>query len=70
MNYHIEHHMYPGIPNYNLPALHELIKQDLPPTPDGLLATWRQIFATQRRQRAEPDFYQPVALPEKVGESP
>ena len=30
MNYHIEHHMYPGVPFYNLPKLHNAIYQSLP----------------------------------------
>ena len=34
MNYHLEHHMYPAVPYYNLPKLHELLKHDVPaPTP-------------------------------------
>jgi len=28
INYHIEHHLYPGIPWYNLPKLHAMLKQD------------------------------------------
>ena len=31
MNYHVEHHMFPMVPYYSLPALHEAIKHDLPP---------------------------------------
>lgn len=26
LNYHLEHHLFPGIPNYNLPKVHELLK--------------------------------------------
>ncbi len=28
-NYHLEHHLYPGVPWYNLPALHREIRQEL-----------------------------------------
>ncbi|QBG49141.1 fatty acid desaturase [Verrucomicrobia bacterium S94] len=30
MNYHIEHHMFPQVPYYNLPKLHELVRHDMP----------------------------------------
>ena len=43
MNYHIEHHMYANVPCYRLKELHEAIKHDLPPTPDGLWGVWRDI---------------------------
>ena len=29
MEYHIEHHVFPIVPSYNLPKLHELIKDQL-----------------------------------------
>jgi fatty acid desaturase len=28
INYHIEHHLYPGVPWYNLPKLHRLLQED------------------------------------------
>jgi fatty acid desaturase len=28
-NYHLEHHLYPGIPWYNLPQLHQTLRDDL-----------------------------------------
>jgi|CXWL01.1.fsa_nt_gi fatty acid desaturase len=27
VNYHIDHHLYPAVPHYNLPALHEALKR-------------------------------------------
>ena len=56
MNYHIEHHMYAAVPCYNLRKLHEKIRHDLPPCPRGLIATWKQIIAIHRRQRADPSY--------------
>jgi fatty acid desaturase len=28
VSYHLEHHLYPGVPHYNLPALHRALAQD------------------------------------------
>ena len=30
MEYHIEHHMFPMVPSYNLPKLYEVIKDQMP----------------------------------------
>jgi fatty acid desaturase len=45
MNFHIDHHMFTQVPCYRLPALHAVIRHDLPPASRGLLATWREISA-------------------------
>ncbi|MCE9614367.1 MAG: fatty acid desaturase [Lentisphaerae bacterium] len=63
MNYHIEHHMYAAVPCYNLRKLHRLCAPQLPPTPDGLLKTWRQIGAIIARQRTEPTYQFRPELP-------
>lgn len=63
MNYHTEHHMYAAVPCYNLGRLHRIIRPDLPPTADGLIAVWRQIAEIQKRQDADPDYRHVVALP-------
>jgi fatty acid desaturase len=64
MNYHIEHHMYAAIPCYNLPKLHALMKGQLPPTPDGLAATWTQIAAILKRQKEDPSYQFTAPLPD------
>jgi len=56
MNYHIEHHMYAAVPCYNLAKLHRLIQHDLPYCPHGLFETYKQIIATVKRQRVEPEY--------------
>jgi len=56
MNYHIEHHMYAAVPCYNLGKLHRAIKSDLPPCQHGLVATWKEIAAIQRKQEADPSY--------------
>lgn len=63
MNYHTEHHMYAAVPCYNLGKLHRLIRHDMPPCPNGLWATWRQIFAIQRRQQEDPAYQFVAELP-------
>ncbi|ROU03691.1 fatty acid desaturase [Histidinibacterium lentulum] len=63
MQYHIEHHMFPMVPYYNLPKLHELIKDDLPPPNTSILDAYREMFAAVKRQREEPGYYLKRELP-------
>lgn len=56
MNYHIEHHMFPMVPFYNLPQLNAAIKDDLPQPCDGLGGVFREIFAAIKRQRKDPAY--------------
>jgi len=67
MNYHTEHHMYAAVPCYRLPRLHQLVKDDLPPTPHGLVATWRQIAMILKRQENDPDYQYDPPLPDREG---
>lgn len=61
MNYHIEHHMYPGVPFYNLPKLHKAIAHESPRPYRGLIECWRHIPKLVRRQREDAAFsYVPV----------
>lgn len=57
MQYHLEHHMYPAVPFFNLPRLHELLKSDLPPAPHGLRATWREMLSIRDRKKVTPEYY-------------
>jgi fatty acid desaturase len=50
MNYHIEHHMYPAVPFYQLKALRKQLQDDLPPAPHGMRALLTEIAAVKRRQ--------------------
>ncbi|RLT37677.1 MAG: fatty acid desaturase [Chloroflexi bacterium] len=56
MNFHIEHHMFAGVPCYKLGRLHRAIAHDLPPSPDGLVATWQEIVAILRQQKVDPTY--------------
>ncbi len=66
MNYHIEHHMYAAVPCYNLGRLHEAIKHDLPESPRGLMAAWKEIIAIVKRQRLEPEYQYIPEMPQPV----
>jgi len=69
MQHHVEHHMFPAVPFYNLPRLRTAIASDLPPATHGLWATWRdEIFPVIRRQRADPNYVSVPPLPRNEGE--
>ena len=51
MNYHLEHHLFPAVPYYNLPQLHQELKAYLPPPKPSVLAAYREIIHALRRQR-------------------
>lgn len=65
MNYHIEHHMYAGVPCYNLEKLHWAIKSDLPRVNNGLVATWFEIIGILWRQSRDPEYQYIPSLPGK-----
>ena len=67
MNYHIEHHMFPAVPCYNLGRLHEVIKHDLPRSPRGLIMAWAEIIGIAKRQRIDPEYQYIPQLPSPVG---
>lgn len=69
MNFHTEHHMYAAVPCYNLRRLHQLIKHDLPPCPHGLLATWQEIAAIQKKQDADPSYQHVPQVPQRQAQA-
>ena len=64
MNYHIEHHMYAAVPCYRLGRLHKAIQHELPPSPVGLVATWREIVGILKRQKEDPSYQHIPTLPQ------
>lgn len=53
VNYHIEHHLYPAVPHYNLHLLHTLLKQRgilAGAEVRGFASTWRRVFAPTAAQ--------------------
>ena len=67
MEYHIEHHMYPAVPFFNLGKLRKAIEHDLPPAPYGLRATWKQLLEIHRQQRTNPNYAYVPVLPSVTG---
>ena len=63
MNYHVEHHMYPSVPFYNLGKLRQAIADDLPPATRGLWRSWAQMLPILWRQRRDPDYVFTPPLP-------
>ncbi len=62
MNWHIEHHMYAGVPCYNLGKLYREIQDDMP-APRTLLGAWREMRMVWNRQKREPDYEYDTPLP-------
>jgi fatty acid desaturase len=51
VNYHVEHHLYPAVPHYHLPALHRLLvdKGALQAAEvRDFAGTWQRVFAPRR----------------------
>ncbi len=64
MNWHLEHHMYAGVPCYNLAKLHQAVADDMP-APRTLLGAWREMREIWRRQQADPGYAYDTPVPEK-----
>ena len=53
MNWHTEHHMFAGVPCYNLKSLYYEIADQMP-KPRTLIEAWREMRATWRQQQSDP----------------
>ena len=62
MDYHIEHHMFAGVPCYNLKRLRREIAPDLPVRP-SVRGAWRGMRYAWTRQQTDPSFALDVPLP-------
>ena len=63
MQYHLEHHLYPNVPYYHLPALHQVIKDKCPPAYHGLWPVFAEMLPVLWRQRSEPGYHIQRPLP-------
>ena len=57
MNYHVEHHMFPLVPYFQLPKLHSAIAHDLPAPNRSIPAAYAEMVPALLRQRTDPDFH-------------
>ncbi len=64
MNWHIEHHMFAGVPCYNLHKLHKAVRHELPYVWKNIPEMWFHIITCLYRQKYEPGY---VYIPELPG---
>jgi len=64
MQYHVEHHMFPAVPFYNLGKLRKAIEHDLPPATHGLWATWVHLLEVVKKQKEDPAYVFVPKLPQ------
>lgn len=62
MNWHTEHHMYAGVPCYNLKKLHAELATDMP-EPRTLSGAWREMRMIWQRQKTDPGYQFDTPLP-------
>jgi fatty acid desaturase len=55
MNYHIEHHMFPQVPYFNLPKLHEVVKHDYPAPNPSIWSAFKESIYAIRQQQKDPN---------------
>ena len=63
MEYHIEHHMFPTVPSYNLPKLHKMIKDQMPLAKKGLWGAYKEILPAIFRQAKNPNYKIKLSIP-------
>jgi fatty acid desaturase len=63
MNYHVEHHMFPMVPYYRLPELHEEVKHDCAPVYPSMWAAYKEIIPAIMRQLKDQEYYVRRELP-------
>jgi fatty acid desaturase len=67
MQYHVEHHMFPAVPFFNLGRLRQAIGHDLPPATQGLIGTWKEMLAIHKKTQVDPSYCLTPVLPQSSG---
>ena len=62
MEYHLEHHMYPMVPAYNLKKLHKVIKDQIPKPKNGFIDAYKEILPVIFKQVKNPNYKLKVKL--------
>ena len=62
MGWHIEHHMFAGVPCYNLHKLHAEVAENMP-APRTLIGAWKEMRQIWEEQKKNPDFEFDTPLP-------
>jgi len=62
MEYHLEHHMYPMIPSYNLEKLQNEIKDQLPKPFNGLYSFYKAVLPSVIKLATNPEGYYKVHI--------
>jgi len=63
MEYHLEHHMFPMVPAYNLKKLHQYVKKQMPRPKNGLWDAYKEIIPAILKQSRNPNYILKVELP-------
>ncbi len=57
MEDHVEHHIFPRVPFFNLDKLHKAVRDQMPAPYRGLWSAWKEIIPTLMRQRFDVNYY-------------
>ena len=55
--------MFPQVPSYNLPKLHEMLKGQMPPARVGLWGAYKEIIPALFKQAKNPEYKIPLSIP-------
>lgn len=59
---HVEHHIYPVVPSYNLPKLHKILCNEVT-EPKNLINCWKEMFEIAREKDLHPENeYVPIKI--------
>lgn len=64
MEYHVEHHMFPSVPSWNLPKLQNLIKDQLPKPNSSLIDAYREIIPAIIKQHKNNNYFIQKTIPQ------